>query len=453
MVGRTALGKYTLVRPLGAGSNAEVFLAQHARGGPPVVVKRIHHHVTQHPKFRSLFDGEVRSMANFTHPYAVRFIEASYDDPLGPCLVMEYVPGLTLEALMRRERVLEPERAGRLLGYLAHALQAAHAAGVIHRDLKPANLMVMNPGAGGESVKVMDFGFAGFATKPYIQLAELTGHGPVHAIGTPAYVSPEMIRGDPVDTRSDLYSVGCILYELLTGRLPFTHANQEKLLAAHVKDAPPKFNKVGCGHVPPATEGAVQLALSKYPNERQQTAKELAHDFGRGLGLDLWAMTAPVGWEPPAAPTPLPPSPSAERRRVVAEADPFRVATAFEVALPERMAAAKIRGFVEDYRGQVLSSEPGVILLQLGVPDGYKPPAETGSSILRWIGTARRPTVAKGHEPIEVQLQMDKPDPNLTRLRVEVDCRPVAGYPPGNLAGWRDRCDKVHTLLRQYLGA
>jgi serine/threonine protein kinase len=452
MVGRTALGKYTLVRPLGAGSNAEVFLAQSARGGPPVVVKVIHPHVTQHPKFRQLFDAEVRSMANFQHPYAVRFVEAAYTDPLGPCLVMEYVPGITLEDLFHRELVLEPERVGRLLGYLGHALQAAHEAGIIHRDLKPANLMVTDAGTGHESLKVMDFGFAGFAAKPHIQLAELTGHGPIHAIGTPAYVSPEMIRGDPVDTRSDLYSVGVILYELLTGRLPFTHHSQEKLLAAHVKDAPPKFHKVGCGHVPPATEMAVHLALSKYANERQQCARDLVADFGRGLGTDFWAMTAPLGWEPPAEPVVIvPPAPSAEHRRL-APADPFRVESVFEVAMPERMAAAKIRGFVEDFAGQVVSSEPGVILLQLGLPQGYKPPS-TASGIFGWLGATRRPAVQKGNEPIEVQLQMDKPDPQLTRLRVEVACRPVAGYPPGNLAGWRERCDKVHTLLRQYLGA
>src|SRR5581483_850795 len=141
-------------------------------------------------------------------------------DPLGPCLVMEYVPGLTLESLLARNRVLEPVRAGRLLGYFCHALQAAHDAGIIHRDLKPANLMVQNPGTPAESLKVMDFGFAGFAAKPHIQLAELTGRGPISALGTPAYVSPEMIRGDRVDGRSDLYSVGVILYELLTGRLP-----------------------------------------------------------------------------------------------------------------------------------------------------------------------------------------------------------------------------------------
>jgi hypothetical protein len=197
---------------------------------------------------------------------------------------------------------------------------------------------------------------------------------------------------------------------------------------------------------------AVHLALSKYANERQQCARDLVADFGRGLGTDFWAMTEPLGWTPPATPKVIvPPSPSAERR-LAGTVDPFRVASVFEVALPERMAAAKIRGFVEDYAGQVLSSEPGVILLQLGVPQGYKPQSSP-SGILGWFGAARRPAVQKGNEPIEVQLQMDKPDPQLTRLRVEVACRPVEGYPPGNLAGWRDRCDKVNTILRQYLGA
>ena len=452
MVGRTALGKYRLIRPLGSGSNAEVFLAQTAKGGPPVVVKLIHQHVTQHPKFQQMFHAEVASMANFHHPYAVQFIEASLDDPLGPCLVMEYVPGMTLEDLLEREKVLEPERVGRLLGYLGHALHAAHKAGIIHRDLKPANLMVTGAGTGLEALKVMDFGFAGFAAKPHIQLAELTGRGPIHALGTPAYVSPEMVRGDPVDTRSDLYSVGVILFELLTGRLPFNFPNTEKLLASHVKDSPPKFHRVGCGHVPAAAEGAVQLALSKYPNERQQSAKELVIDFGRGLGIDYWAATEPLGWvAPPPIDVTMTPMPVPRKAPPV---DPFQVASVFEVALPERMAAAKIRGFVEDYRGQVLSSEPGVILLQLGVPEGHTAQPTTPSGLFRWIGATRgKPAVAKGQEPIEVQLQMDKPDPNLTRLRVEVACRPVPGFPPDNLAGWKDRCGKVHTLLKQYLGA
>jgi len=461
MLGRTALGKYRLLRPLGSGSNAEVFLAEPIRHpGQQVVVKRIHDHVVTHPKFRQMFEAEVRSMAEFSHPYAVRFLDAAVDDPIGPCLVMEYVPGVTLEALLETDKCLDPVRAGRLLGFLCHALQAAHAAGVIHRDLKPANLMVTGAGTPAEALKVMDFGFAGFAAKPHIQLASLTGRGPIHALGTPAYVSPEMIRGDPVDARSDLYSVGVVLFEMLAGRLPFDAATTDGLLAAHVEQPPPRFHRIGCGHVSPRAEGVVQLALSKYPNERQQTAREIAEGFGAALAEPLWEQTYPYGDEAAAGsapvvrytPAPAPARPPAAAPLLQAE-DPFRVASRFEVSMPERLAAAKLRGFVEDFCGQVLSSEPGVILMRVGVPAGYKPAPPKGSGLFGWIGAIRRPTVARGQEPIEIELLMEKPDPALARLRVDIACRPLADFPPHNLAGWRDRCDKLHTVLRQYLGA
>ena len=454
MLGKTALGKYKILRLLGSGSNAEVFLAEPRRyPNHRVVVKRIHDHIVKHAKFRLLFEAEVRSMANFSHPYAVRLLDAAVDDPLGPCLVMEYVPGITLEELLQNHRLLHPERVGRLLGYFCHALQAAHEAGIIHRDLKPANLMVVDADTPGESLKVMDFGFAGFAAKPHIQLAELTGHGPIYAIGTPAYVSPEMIRGDTVDCRSDLYSLGVILFEMLTGRLPFDQPNQDKLLAAHIKQPPPRFHKIGCGHVPPVVEGVVQLALSKYPNERPQSAREVAEAFGQAIGEKLWEQCEPVGWVPTtrsaaylkAVTPPARPAPSLP-------ADPFQVAHEFEATMPERMAAAKLRGFVEDFNGEVLASEPGRILMRLGMPRGAQPSTE-GSGLLGWIATLRRPSVARGQEPIEVELHMEKPDPSLPRLTVAAAYRPLKHYQPRDATLWRTRCEKLNTMLRQYLGA
>ena len=450
MVGQTALGKYRLLRALGSGSNAEVYLAEPVRAPEfRVVVKRIHDHVVEHPRFRQLFEAEVRSMANFHHAYAVRLIEASLDDPIGPCLVMEYVPGITLEALIAKHKRLTPERVGRLLGCFCHALQAAHEAGIVHRDLKPANLMVTKPDTPEESLKVMDFGFAGFAAKPHIQLAELTGHGPIYAIGTPGYVSPEMIRGDRVDGRSDLYSVGVILFEMLTGRLPFTHEYQDRLLAAHIQEPPPKFHKIGCGFIPAAVEGVVQLALCKYPNERYQSAQELAEEYGRALGEDYWLESAPVGWE-------APPSRMAEElievpHELVQPTDPFHVLREFEAFLPDRMAAAKLRGFVDDFKADVLASEPGLIRMRIGVPEGYKE-SKQGSGIFGWF-TARRPSVARGHEPIEVELHMEKPDPSQPRLSVLVEFRPLKDYPPQDERNWHARCDKVNAMLRQYLGA
>jgi serine/threonine protein kinase len=455
MLGALALGKYRLLRPLGRGSNAEVYLAEPGHEpGRWVVVKRIHDHVVEHPKFRQLFEAEVASMKNFSHPYAVQFLEASIDDPLGPCLVMEYVPGLTLEMLVQRHRALDLERVGRLLGYFCHALQAAHDTGIIHRDLKPANLMVANVGSVKETVKVMDFGFAGFAAKPHIQLAELTGQGPIYAIGTPAYVSPEMIRGDIVGGRSDIYSVGVILYEMLTGRLPFNHYTQKELLSAHVNDSPPRFAEIGVHNIPPAVEATVRLALSKYPNERQQSARELMLMYDQALGEKFWEATTPQGWTPqlPVAkectpgPRPAPDLPP----------DPYRITHKFEAMMPERMAAAKIRGFVEDLHGQILSSEPGVILMRLGVPEGYTemPPATgTGSGILNWFRGRRLPVVANGQEPIELELHVQKPNPSQTRLSVLVAFRPLKDYPPRNAHAWRKRCDKLHVMLRQYMGA
>jgi serine/threonine protein kinase len=453
MVGKLALGKYRLLRSLGSGSNAEVFLAEPVKYPQyRVVVKRVHDHVVTHPKFRQLFEAEVRSMANFSHPYAVGLMEASLDDPIGPCLVMEYVPGVTLEDVLAVQKKLDPERVAVLLGYMCHALQAAHDAGIVHRDLKPANMMVVNPGAANESLKVMDFGFAGFAAKPHIQLAELTGCGPIYAIGTPGYVSPEMIRGDRVDGRSDLYSVGVILYELLTGRLPFAHGQMDRLLAAHIKESPPPFRKIGSGHLSAAIEGAVQLALAKYPNERQQSMRELAENFGRAFGADLWAVTAPPDWEPPPSRVAeLYDEPAQAPTPAAAPAEPFHVRHEFEAYMPERLAAAKLRGFVEDFGGQVLASEPGVIRMRLGVPAGYRESKE-GSGIFGWFA-ARRPAVPRGHEPIELELQLEKPDPSQPRLCVVAAFRPLKDYMPRDAGSWESRCDKLHTALRQYLGA
>jgi serine/threonine protein kinase len=450
MLGQVALGKYRLARLLGQGSNAEVFLAEPLHHGPPVVVKRIHTHIVNHPKFRQHFEAEVESMGKLCHPYAVEFLEAAIDDPLGPCLVLEYVPGITLEALLIRNRMLAPERCGKLIGYLCHALQAAHAAGIIHRDLKPANLMVHSPGSSNETIKVMDFGFAGFAAKPYFHLAELTGKGNIHALGTPAYVSPEMIRGDTVDHRSDLYAVGVILYELLTGRLPFTTNNVDSLLNAHLREPPPTFAKIGAKHLSPEIEAVVQRTLSKYPIERPQSARELAATFGRAISQDVWEATKPVGWEPPrtgasaepAAATPPP-------------ADPLQIVHEFAASMPERLAAAKIKGFVEDYGGQVIASEPGLIRIQLGVPERPKE-KPSGSAIFRWFRTVTAPpppTVADGQEPIELELHMEKPDPHQSRLNVVVTCRPLPEYRPTDAACWHERCDKLNAILRQYLGA
>jgi tRNA A-37 threonylcarbamoyl transferase component Bud32 len=452
IIGQKALGRYEIVQLIGEGSNGEVYLARTAgQQHQYVVVKRVKTQLLANPKFRQFFDSEVRSMTRFSHPYAVQLYDASLDDPIGPCLVLEYIHGITLEAILRHYGRLGVEHAARLLGQFCHALQAAHDAGIMHRDLKPANVMVVNLGTPDEALKVMDFGFAGFTEKPHVQLCELTGHGPIFACGTPAYVSPEMIRGDAVDVRADIYSVGVMAYEMLTGRLPFEFETVEEIMAGHVRAAPPRFAKVGAAGVPPTVETVVTHALAKFPNERQQSARAFAEHLGRALGVDVWGETAPPGYEPPPAPAePAAAEPVLLAPAVTQSTERFLVYDRFEAMLSPRMAAAKLRGFADDVGGEFIESEPGVIRMRIALPSGYAEPV-TRSALFSWINAVRKPSVARGHEPIEVNMQMQKLTPD--RVAVLVSFQPLKEFPPPDVRQWKERCEGLNHMLRMYLMA
>ena len=444
IVGAVVRGQFQVDGFLGEGSNAQVYVA-HPLDDPQqfVVVKRIKPHVTANPRFRQFFDGEVQSMGRFRHPYAVRLLDASLDDPVGPVMVLEYIPGVTLERVLAKHRRLSPARAGRLMAYLLHALEAAHAAGIVHRDLKPANLMVQDADQPHETVRVMDFGFAGFTAKPHIQLAELTGTGHMFACGTPAYVSPEMVRGDAADRRADIYAVGVMLYEMVTGRLPFDVPTSDAMLEAHLRTPPPRFYQLGRDDLPPRLEAVLMTALAKYPNERHQSARELCEDLSRAVGIDFWTDTAPahegtgevvacvLADDEPAGP-----------------ADPFVLSDTFEAMLPERLAAAKLKGFVDDVGGVVQASEPGLIRVIVEPAPADRPNA---SGLFSFLSATRLAGVARGKEPIEVELRMLKLDPN--RVQVQVCFRPTAKYPPADPLLWNQRCEAVYSILRKYVMA
>src|SRR5947208_2689408 len=212
MIGRIFLGRYEAVRLLGEGGMGKVYLARQLDLGRQVVIKVMHDHVATEPKFRERFQRETLLMARFAHPYAVTLYDASLTD--GPCIVMEYIRGVNLETLLQKNVRFTAARVGRLVGQLCEVLQAAHDQGLIHRDLKPANLMVVDPDSPREKIKVMDFGLAKL-------IDNANGMGMMHrqsqtgldfAVGTPGYISPEQVRGESADYRSDLYSVGVILF-------------------------------------------------------------------------------------------------------------------------------------------------------------------------------------------------------------------------------------------------
>ncbi len=365
------LGKYEAQRLLGEGGMGKVFLGRRLEDGHPVVIKVMHDHIAADPRVRQSFAREMDLMTRFRHPYAVTLFEASLDPP--PCIVMEYVPGDTLEALLHKHGRMQPARMGRILGQLCLALYAAHGMGILHRDLTPANLMVSDPGP-REKIKVMDFGLARLGEGIYIPLEKLTGNGNSIGGGTPDYVCPEQLRADAVDGRGDLYSVGVLLFKALTGRLPFESAGTtEEILAAHLHQAPPRFAQVGVHDVPPAVEAVVQTLLCKYPAERPADAKDLAERFGQALGQSIAAPSAFI------VPTP---------QSVSAPAVNSHIIDRLEAWMPEQIAVVKLRGFVHEVGGEITASEPGLIRVQL--PDPRTPPAPQAKSFLGFLGFGRK---------------------------------------------------------------
>lgn len=449
MIGQVILGRYVVMRPLGEGAMGKVYLARQRDNGRQVVVKVMREQFAAEPKFRDLFEREMNFMARFQHPNVVALYDCSTKGPHGLCIVMEYVPGTDMERLLRTHRRLDEVRTGKLLAQLCSALQAAHNEGIVHRDLKPANLMIVDPDYPKESLKVMDFGLAKLAGTLYIPLERLQHEGPTIATGTAEYMAPEQVRGDELDHRGDIYSVGIILYEMLTGRLPFRHEKMDDLLLAHEGEPPPSFAGAGCsGLVRPDVEAVVQACLAKYPNERPQTAWELAERYEEALGEKILD-----GVAPPPKESPKPAAPPV----VVKHFDRHATVNHLEAWMPERIAVVKLRGFVQDAHGDVLESAPGLIRVRFGgpgcvyqVPVGGREPAPAPKKAFGWFGRSAAKEPAAGL-PIELELHMEKKEAQTSVLQMTMVLRPEGGGAPPPGSAWTDCCDRIYRDLRAYL--
>jgi serine/threonine-protein kinase len=442
MAGRTFLGRYETIRLLGEGGMGRVFLAKQTDLGRQVVVKVMHEHVAADPKFRERFQREMLLMARFQHPYVVALYDASLSDPHGPCIVMEYVRGISLDTLMHRNQRLTPARAGRLLTQLCEALNAAHTEGIIHRDLKPANLMVVDPETPYEKIKVMDFGLAKLIdnSKGIGMMHRQTETGLDFAVGTPGYISPEQVRGEEVDYRSDLYSVGVMLFELLSGKLPFSREDTMDVLFAHATEAPPAFAEVGASDwVPPEVEEVVMQCLSKNPQDRPPSARELAEQYNDAL-LRAHPPTPSFPETTPVLPEEEEPAASSteviEKTPWTAPTDPNVIVHHLEAWMPDAIATYKLRGFVHDINGEVLESVPGLIRMRIG---------KGGKSALSWFGLGRSSYVVD----VELRLERDNPkQQNLLHIIVMMSSPDRKGAMNPK---WRERCTEVFCELRSYL--
>jgi serine/threonine-protein kinase len=268
-------GRYRLGEVIGRGGMAEVRHATDVRLGRDVAVKCLRPDLASDPSFQSRFRREAQSAAALDAPCIVAVYDTGEDDRGVPWIVMEYVDGRTLRDVLSTEGRLLPQRALEVTADVCSALEVAHAAGMVHRDIKPANVMLTSRG----DVKVMDFGIARAAAGN-----ESTMTGTESVIGTAAYLSPEQARGEHVDARSDVYSTGCLLYELLTGSPPFTGDSAVAVAYQHVREdpVPPSAFDNGLEQETAATLDAVVLkAMAKNPANRYQSADEMREDLLR----------------------------------------------------------------------------------------------------------------------------------------------------------------------------
>jgi eukaryotic-like serine/threonine-protein kinase len=309
-IGQRVAGQFEIVDRIGAGGMGAVYRALQPEMNRHVAIKILHPKYVSRKDLVARFRREARAMSQLSHPNTARvFLYGQLDDQ--SCyFVMEYLEGRNLAQVVRAEGPMEAHRALEVMVQVCGALEEAHRAGIIHRDLKPENIFLTNQGGIEDYPKVLDFGLAKVTEKQMRPGSLiLTGEGMV--FGTPEFMSPEQAQGKPLDTRSDIYSLGVVLYELLTGKLPFDAKQPLEFIHLHVSKPPiPLHQRAPDRTFMPGLEEVVMRALAKSPQDRYSSAVAFAEalkDVARGR-LRTAAMRA---YTPPATSEPPPPAPAA----------------------------------------------------------------------------------------------------------------------------------------------
>jgi len=280
----TEIAGYRVESVIGRGGMAVVYRAEDTRLGRKVALKLLSPSLAQNEQFQQRFIRESRLAASLDHPNIVPIYEAG-ESGGHLFIAMRYVPGTDLKGLISHEAPLPPARVMRLFVQIGDALDAAHVLGLVHRDVKPGNILITSVTehsghAHPDHVYLTDFGL----TKRTSSLSgSLTGTG--HFLGTVDYVSPEQIQGAPVGPATDIYALGCVLYECLTGRLPFSRDDDAAVLWAHLVEHPPPVSAIR-SELSPAVDAVVARAMAKAPEDRYDSCRDLVRDLEDALSRD-----------------------------------------------------------------------------------------------------------------------------------------------------------------------
>ncbi len=289
-LGQMVAGRYKITKLLGEGGMGAVYLGEQNIGGTvrKVAIKTLHAHLSKDPKILQRFERECATVAGLQHPNTIQLYDFGKTDDGILYMVMEFVQGESLAAVLERNGSLEPPRTQHILQQICDALGEAHTMGIVHRDLKPENIVLTERAK--DWVKVLDFGIAKRSEAQDKEEQRLTQQGTV--LGTPPYMSPEQFTGKDIDARSDIYSIAVIAYEMLAGHLPFSAATPWEWATKHMTAAPQPLAVTPSGmQIPEPTVRAVMRGLAKDPADRFGTTREffeaLAVQFGGGDGLAI----------------------------------------------------------------------------------------------------------------------------------------------------------------------
>jgi len=308
LIGKLLDGRYRVESLLGSGGMGVVYRATHIHLDSEFAVKILNPELVANQQAIERFRREAKAAGRIRHPNAIQVTDFGVTADKIVYLVMEIVRGISLRDLIQQERALDYHRVVSLMDQACAAVEAAHQSGVTHRDLKPDNILIQQAGK-AERVKVLDFGIAKLREQASATGSNLTLTEAGTIIGTPQYMSPEQCRGRNLDVHSDVYSLGIILYEMLTGRTPFRGETAYEIVAKHLKEAPRPLRQL-LPAIPESIEHVVMRAIEKDPALRQPSAAELGVELQEAVKAEEQRLSAPTLLEvPPSGSLPARPAP------------------------------------------------------------------------------------------------------------------------------------------------